>query len=104
MIHTSLKKGDNVKVRAGKDLGKSGKIIAVDRKTGKITVEGVNIHHRFEKKRGNQGGQKVAFPGQMTAGKVMLICPSCGKPTRIGYKILDNGKKQRICNKCEKAV
>src|SRR5258708_1290228 len=97
MANTSLKKGDNITVLTGKDAGKTGKIISVDRKTGKITVEGINVHHRFEKAKANKPGQKVSFPGQMFAGKVMLVCPSCGKPTRIGNKILENGKKQRVC-------
>jgi large subunit ribosomal protein L24 len=104
MVNTSLKKGDNVAVLTGKDAGKTGKVISVDRKTGKITVEGVNVRHRFEKPKGNKAGQKVSFPAQMHAGKVMLVCPECGKQTRIGYKILENGNKQRVCKKCQKSI
>ncbi len=101
---TGLKKGDTVAILAGKDRDKKGKVISVDRKTGRITVEGVNIHHRFEKAKGRTAGQKVAFPGTMPAGKVILICANCGKPTRIGYKFLEDGTKQRICKKCSKVA
>ena len=99
-----LKKGDTVQILSGKDKGKSGKIIEVMRIANKVVVEGVNIHHRFERKQGNKAGQKVSFPGSLPAGKVMLICPSCGKPTRIGSKFLENGTKQRVCKNCGKAV
>lgn len=104
MMRINFKKGDTVAILVGKDAGKTGKIISVDRKTGRIIVEGVNVHQRFEKKRGEQAGQKVAFPAAMHPGKAILICPSCGKATRIGYKMLEDGKKQRVCKKCGKAI
>jgi large subunit ribosomal protein L24 len=104
MTTTNLKKGDNVSVLIGKDKGKNGKIISVDRKSGRITVEGINVLHKFEKRKGQTAGQKVSFPGPMLASKVILVCPNCSKATRIGYQILENGKKQRVCKKCSKAI
>jgi large subunit ribosomal protein L24 len=104
MTATRLKKGDQVKVLAGKDKGKNGKILQVDRKEGKVVVEGVNQHHRFEKPKGNKAGQRVTFSAFMPVSKVQLVCPSCGKSTRIGNKILENGKKHRVCKACEKAI
>lgn len=101
---TNLKKGDTVALLAGKDRDSRGKVISVDRKTGKITVEGLNIHHRYEKAKGRNPGQKVSFPGTIPSGKVILICPSCSKATRIGFSFLENGTKQRICKKCKKAI
>lgn len=101
---TSLKKGDTVSVLVGKDQGKTGKIIEVKRSTNKVVVEAINIHHKFQKPRGNQPGTKISFPSAMPAGKVILICPNCGKPTRIGHKFLENGTKQRVCKKCQKAI
>lgn len=101
---TSLKKGDNVAVLRGKDKGKTGKVISVDRKNGRITVEGVNIHHKFEKAKTNKPGQRVSFPGTMDASKVQMICSSCGKRSRIGYTFLENGTKQRTCKNCSKAI
>jgi len=105
MINTNLKKGDNVAILRGKDRDKTGKIISVDRKSGRIVVEGINILHKFQKKSGAKNvGQKISFPAPMNASKVILMCPQCGKATRIGHKILENGKKQRVCKKCQKAI
>jgi large subunit ribosomal protein L24 len=104
MTTTKLKKGDTVGVLVGKDKGKSGKIVDVDRKSGRAVVEGINIHHRFQKAKANTPGQKVSFAAGMAANKLVLLCPNCNKATRIGYKILENGKKQRVCKKCEKGM
>jgi large subunit ribosomal protein L24 len=101
---TNLKKGDIVGVTVGKDKGKTGKIIEVSRINNRVVVEALNIRHKFEKKRGNQAGSKISFPAPMPASKVILICPNCGKATRIGHHILENGTKQRICRKCKKAI
>ncbi len=102
--NTNLKKGDNVAVLAGKDKGKTGKVISVDRKSMRVTVEAINMHTRFEKKHTGKPGQKISFPAPMSASKLILVCPNCGKGTRIGHQILENGKKQRICKKCKKAI
>lgn len=99
-----LKKGDSVIIRAGKDKGKSGKVIAVDRKEGTVAVEGLNIRHRFQKARGNAAAQKVTFSGMMPASKVMLVDPDSGKPSRVGYKIGENGQKQRIAKRSGKGI
>lgn len=106
MTTLDLKKGDTVGVLSGKDKGKTGKIIEVNPKAGRVVVEGLNIHYRFEKKgRANKtGGQRLAFPAQMDVSKVILICPNCGKATRVGHTFLENGTKQRICKKCKKAI
>lgn len=101
---TRLKKGDTVAVLTGKDKGKTGKIIEVDRHANKVTVEAVNTHTRFQKKQGTNAGTKVTFSAPMPAAKVILICPHCGKATRIGHHFLENGSKQRICSKCKKAI
>ena len=101
----NLKKGDNVAVLSGKDKGKTGKIIEADPKNGKVTVEGLNIHYRFEKKgRSSKTGQKVAFPARMDVSKVQLVCPNCNKQTRVGHKFLENGDKQRVCKNCQKVL
>jgi large subunit ribosomal protein L24 len=102
MSRVSLKKGDTVTVITGKDKSKQGKIVSVDRKSGTITVEGVNIRTRFERPRKQgQKGQKVQFPAPLDPSKAMLICPSCGNPTRVGFQIQENGKKLRSCKKCK---
>ena len=93
-----VKKGDTVIVLSGKDKGKKGKVLEVSPKERKVIVENVNMvtKHVKPRKMGDQGGI-VKAEGAMYACKVMLVCPKCGKPTRIAYKILNDGTKQRLC-------
>ena len=96
----NVKKGDTVIVLSGKDKGKEGKILSADPKALKVTVEGVNVatKHQKPRKQGQDGGIiKVETP--IYASKVMLVCPKCGKATRVAHKITD-GKKSRVCKKC----
>ena len=93
----NVKKNDTVIVLSGKDKGKSGKVIAADPKADKVIVEGVNVatKHQKAQKKGQDGGIiKVETP--IYVSKVQLVCPKCGKPTRVGYKFVD-GKKVRYC-------
>jgi large subunit ribosomal protein L24 len=99
-----IRKGDTVKVISGKDKGKTGKVLRVLPAIGRLVVENVNVHTKFEKGRTRrQPGQKVSAAAPFAASKVMLI-DSSGKPTRVGYQILDNGVKQRIGKKSGKAA
>ncbi len=105
MIRIIFKKGDTVKVLSGKDRGKTGKIVSVDRLAGRVTVEGVNLHTRHERpKRQGQKGQKVQLPSPMNPSKLMLVCGNCGKQTRIGFEIDQQGGKYRVCKKCKTRV
>lgn len=99
-----IKKDDKVKVIAGKDLGKEGKVLRVLREEGKIVVEKINIvkKHTRPKKEGEKG-QRVEVPAPMNVSNVMLVCPQCSKPTRIGYKVHE-GTKTRVCKKCKKEI
>lgn len=98
----SLKKGDTVRVLSGKDKGTAGKIIFVDPKRSLATVEGVNIRVRHQRpKRQGQKGQTVRLPYPLPRARLMLICPNCGKPTRIARSINEAGKKMRMCKKCK---
>jgi large subunit ribosomal protein L24 len=100
-----LKKGDKVKVLSGKDKGKTGKILEVMPKIFKVVVEGVNAHTRFEKsKKAGQPGKKVEFFAPLSVSKVQLVDPDSGKPTRIGYNILENKTKERIAKVSKKAI
>ena len=95
-----IKKDDKVVVLSGKDKGKQGKVLIADPKGLKVTVEGVNVatKHQRPRKTGEEGGIiKVETP--IYVSKVQLVCPKCGKPTRVGHKIVD-GKKSRVCKKC----
>jgi len=93
----NVKLNDNVVVLAGKDKGKQGKVVAVSPKTNKVTVEGVNIQHKHQKARSSQETSRIVdAEGAIDASNVMVICPACGKATRVGHKIV-NGKSVRVC-------
>ena len=96
----NIKRDDKVIVLSGKDKGKEGKVLSVDPKAGKVIVEGVSVasKHSKPRKQGDKGGIiKVETP--IYACKVMVVCPKCGKPTRVAHK-LENGKNVRVCKKC----
>lgn len=100
-----IKKGDTVKVLSGKDKGKTGKVLQAFPKDGKVVVENVNSHTRFERsKQAGQPGKKITFFAPFHVSKVMLMDGSSGEPTRVSYRFLENGNKQRIAKKSEKAV
>lgn len=92
-----IKKGDNVQVISGKDKGKSGKVIQVLPNESRVVVDGVNkmFKHAKTRKRG-ESGQKIDFFAPVHVSNVMLVSPGAGKPTRVGYKVLEDGKKVRI--------
>ena len=95
-----IKKGDTVKIMAGKDKGKTGKVSKVIPAEGKIIVEGINIkkkHMRPKKQR--QKGQIIQVSAPFYASSAMIVCSSCGKTARIGYK-KEGEKKIRVCKKC----
>ena len=95
-----VKKGDTILVIAGKDKGKTAKILRSFPKEGRILVEGVNLKKKHVKpKSQGEKGQVVSIPAPMNVSNTMLLCPKCSKPTRIGYKI-ENDKKMRVCKKC----
>ena len=95
-----IKKDDKVVVISGKDKGKEGKVLSASPKTGKVIVEGVNVasKHMKPKKQGEQGGI-IKMETPIYACKVQVVCPKCGKPTRVAHK-LDGDKKVRVCKKC----
>lgn len=92
-------------VRTGKDVGKKGKVLRMSPKEGRILVEGVNVvkkHMRPTRDNPKGGIVTVERPVQMS--NVMLVCPRCSKPTRIGMKHLTDGTKKRICKKCQEII
>ena len=95
-----IRKDDKVIVLSGKDKGKTGKVIAADPKNLKVTVEGVSVatKHQKPRKQGQDGGI-IKLETPIYVSKVQLVCPKCGKATRVGHKIVD-GKKFRTCKKC----
>ncbi|MGI8516449.1 MAG: 50S ribosomal protein L24 [Acidimicrobiia bacterium] len=95
-----LRAGDRVKVISGKDTGKLSRIERVIPRKNQVIVEGVNTARKHQKQRGNtmQGGI-IDKDMPIDASNVMIVCEDCGEPTRIGFRIDDNGK-QRVCRRC----
>ena len=95
----NVKKGDTVVVITGKDAGKKGKVLASYPKKNRVVVEGVNIITKHRKPRSAQDkGGIVKHEGTIDVSNVMIICPSCGKATRVKHTVVD-GKNVRVC-KC----
>lgn len=97
-----IKTGDTVIVLSGKERGKKGKVLAVSPKESKVIIEGVNMCTKHVKpRRQGEAGGIVKAEAAMYACKVQAVCPKCGKPTRIGHKILDDGSKVRVCRNAD---
>ncbi len=107
-----IKTNDQVKIIAGKDNGKIGKVLQVFPKDDRASIEGLNLlvkHLRPQKK--GEKGQRVEFPAPLSLSNLQLVCPKCGKPTRVGFEIRDikqgeeiKHKKIRVCKKCKKTI
>ncbi|MCE2542289.1 MAG: 50S ribosomal protein L24 [Acidobacteria bacterium] len=105
-LQTPVRKNDNVVVTTGKDRGKRGRVLKVVPTRNRLVIEGVNFikrHTRPNPQRNIKGGV-VEREGSIHASNVQLICPECGAPTRIGHQLLGDGRKIRICRKCDGAV
>ena len=101
MNKMSIRKDDLVVVLSGKDKGKQGKVLGTVPSEAKVVVEGINMVtcHVKPRKQGEQGGiLKKEAP--IYACKVQRVCPKCNKPTRPAHKLLEGGKKVRVCKKC----
>ena len=95
-----IKKGDTVKVLSGNDKGKTGEVIEILPKTQKVVVKGVNIRkkHVRPRKQGEEGGI-ISVECAIHSSKVNVVCPKCGKATKVGYSE-EKGEKVRVCKKC----
>jgi len=104
-VAAKIKKGDLVEVISGKDKGKRGKVLRVIPKENKVIVEGVNVvkRHQRPNPRMREGGI-VEREAPIYVSKVMLVCPNCGQRTRVGFKILEDGRKVRYCKKCGEII
>lgn len=105
-LQTPVRRNDNVLVITGKDRGKRGRVLKVLPETNRLIVEGVNMIKRHMKPNPNRNvqGGVVSREAALHASNVQIVCPECGKPTRIGRRILGDGRKVRICRKCEGVV
>ena len=99
-----LKKGDQIKVVAGKDRGKTGSVEKVFATLNRVAIPGINIYKRHTKPRSEgQKGGIVDFVRPIQIANVALVCPKCKQTTRVGYKITAKGKV-RICRKCDQEI
>jgi len=107
-----IKKGDKVKILAGKDKGKTGKVLQIFSSSNRASIEGLNllIKHMRPRKQGEKG-QRIEFPAPLDLSNVILVCSACDRPTRVGYKYIEivkndikQKKKVRICKKCQQVI
>lgn len=101
----NIRKGDTVLVLSGKDRGKRGAVARMDNKKERLVVEGVNMGVRHVKPRppAIQGG-RLEQERPLHISNVMLVCPKCAKPTRVGHRQLEDGSKVRVCKQCNENV
>ncbi|HAM96779.1 TPA: 50S ribosomal protein L24 [Patescibacteria group bacterium] len=103
-MEMKIKKGDTVKILYGKDNGKTGPVVAVDLKNDMVIVSGVNVSKRHLKGDGRTRTSEIlTIEKPMAVSKVILVCPLCGKTTRVGLK-REDGKVTRICKKCGETI
>ncbi|MDR3333025.1 MAG: 50S ribosomal protein L24 [Synergistaceae bacterium] len=105
MAKMRIRKGDRVYIISGKDKGKEGKILRRDIARELIVVENVNMVTKSTRPtQKNPRGGLIKMEAPINASKAMLVCPSCGKPTRVSRAFLDSGAKVRVCKKCGEIV
>ncbi len=105
-LATPIRKNDNVLVVTGKDRGKRGRVLRIVPATNRLIIEGVNMIKRHTKPNPGKNimGGIVEREALLHASNVQLVCPECGVQTRVGHKILGDGRKVRVCRKCEGVV
>ncbi len=93
-----------VKIISGKDNGKTGKVVKVFPLKERAVVEGINLYKKHVKpKKEGEKGQVITVPRSVHISNIQLICPACGKPTRIGY-VIEDKNKSRVCKKCKSRI
>lgn len=99
-----IKKGDTIKIMVGKDKGKTGKVLKVFPKDGFVLVDGLNLYKKNVKpKQQGEKGQIVLVPRRINSSNIMMVCSSCGRSVRVGYRISDKDKI-RVCKKCNAPI
>lgn len=100
-----IRKNDTVIVISGKDRGKRGKVRRTFPNEERVIVEGLNMIKRHSRaRRAIRQAGIIELEAPIHVSKVMLVCEKCGKPTRVGFRFLDDGKKVRICNSCREVI
>jgi large subunit ribosomal protein L24 len=99
-----IHKNDTIKILAGKDRGKSGKVLKIFPKKKKVLIENLNIYKKHVRpKRQGEKGQTIFVPRPIDVSNAAIVCSSCGRAARIGYK-MERGNKIRVCRKCRANV
>jgi len=100
-----VRKNDTVQVLSGRDRGKQGKVTRVLPKEDRVVIDGINIRKRHTKaqKPGEQAGI-VEFPAPLHLSNVGVVCAKCGRATRVGFRTLADGKKVRVCRRCDEVI
>jgi large subunit ribosomal protein L24 len=101
MANMKIKKGDQVRVVSGKESGKTGKVMRVDTEKRRVVLERLNMvkkHTKPNPKTNPQGGV-IEREAPLDVSNVMLVCPACGQPTRVGYRLIEGGGKVRTCRR-----
>ncbi len=96
-----IRTGDQVQVMAGADRGERSRVVSVDRKAKKALVEGVaRVYKHVKRSQKNPQGGRLSMEMPVSTSNLMVVCESCGKPSRMGARYLDDGSKERYCKKC----
>jgi large subunit ribosomal protein L24 len=105
----NIKKNDKVKILAGKDKGKTGKVLQIFPARNRASIEGLNLLVKHMRpRRDGEKGQRIEFPSPLDLSNVQLICPKCDKPSRIAHEVIkaENGKEKRVrtCKQCKQVI
>jgi len=109
-MNVKIRKGDTVEVICGReeDKGRRGEVIKVLVDDGRVVVQGINVRTKHQRQVQSQGRTispgKVRFEGPIHVSNVMLVCPKCGKATRVAVSRTEDGKAQRVCKKCQALI
>ena len=103
-VKMHVKKGDQILVLSGKDKGRKGKVMESFPTEGKVLVEGINIVKKHTKSKQRVQGGVQEQPAPIQSSNLMVICPACKAPTRVGQKELKDGSKVRACKKCDENI
>jgi len=103
--HANLRVNDKVEVIAGKDKGRVGKILRIEKDNNRLIVERINLIKKHQKAtEATQSGQIIEKEAGLHISNVMLVCPECSETVRIGKKLLEDGTKVRMCKKCKATI
>lgn len=109
-MKAKIRKGDTVEVITGREIdkGKRGEVVKVLPKDGRVVVQGVNVRKKHQRAVQTQGRQLnpgiIEFAAPFAASNVLLVCPKCGKPARVGFTRDEDGIAHRVCKNCEKQI